>query len=199
MTRQTKVVSVEPISQPIISVSGLRGLIASQLTPLVVTRYVAAFCSRLKGDTVVIARDGRQSGAMLARSVASTLMANGCHVLDAGVAATPTVGVLVRSHQAAGGIQISASHNPVEYNGLKLFNSDGRVVPAVEGKKILEAYQQGEATWNGVLDIGTYRLLEQPHHGHLKLVLGPVDSASNQNGSFKVFLDSKPGAGRLLG
>ncbi len=199
MTRQTEIVSVDPKSQPIISVSGLRGLVGSQLTPLVVARYVSAFCSKLEGDRVVIARDGRESGPMLAQAVTATLMANGCQVLDAGVAATPTVGVLVRALGAAGGIQISASHNPVEYNGLKLFSSEGRVLPAHEGKKVLEAYRAGQATWNPVHSIGSYTPIDSPHDEHLKRVLAAIAPEPIRKVGYKVFLSSNHGAGSLLG
>lgn len=190
---------VEPTSQPIISVSGLRGLIPSQLTPLVVARYVSAFCSKIGEAKVIIARDGRQSGPMLAQAVASTLMANGCHVLDAGVASTPTVGVLVRSLGAKAGIQISASHNPIEYNGMKLFNHEGRVLPAVAGKEILEAYRAGIANWKGVSEIGEYESIADPHAQHLANILEHYDAASIQPRRFRVFLDSNHGAGSLLG
>ena len=120
------------MSEPIISVSGLRGIVGTELTPLVAVKYVAAFCSQLPQGTVILSRDGRGSGAMFASAVSATLQAHGFDVLDAGVCATQTVGVLVRHENAVGGIQISASHNPPEYNGIKLFNREGRVIPAAE-------------------------------------------------------------------
>lgn len=199
MARSHSVCPIEPSSQPIISVSGLRGLIGSQLTPLVVTRYVSAFCSQLEGNRIVIARDGRESGPMLAQAVASTLMANGCHVLDADVAATPTVGVLVRHLNADGAIQISASHNPIEYNGLKLFNAEGRVLPAIQGRGILEAYQRGDAAWCPVASIGRYERVADPHQPHLDSVLAHHDGKTIRNQRFRVYLDSNRGAGSLLG
>ena len=92
--------------EPIISVSGLRGVIGTSLTPDRVIRYVAAYASTRHGK-IVVTRDGRSSGEMVAQWVCSTLQATGCEVLDGGIAATPTTGRLVRQHQAAGGIQIS--------------------------------------------------------------------------------------------
>ena len=81
---------------------------------------------------------------MLAQAICSGLSAMGRDVIYADVAATPTCGILVREHQAAAGIQISASHNPAPYNGIKLFGADGRVIPADEGEKVIEAYRNYE-------------------------------------------------------
>ena len=94
------------MSEPIISVSGLRGIIGEQFTPLVAVKYVAAYCSQLQSGPVVLARDGRSTGPMIMDAVRGTLIAHGHDVLDAGIAATPTVGVLVRERKAVGGIQI---------------------------------------------------------------------------------------------
>ena len=125
------------MSEPIISVSGLRGTIGDQLTPIVAARYAAALAATLPKGLVVIGRDGRSSGSMLAAVVSATLQAHGLDVADLGPAATPTVGVQVRTMNAVGGIQISASHNPKEYNGLKLFGSDGRVLSKNIGESVL--------------------------------------------------------------
>ncbi|HRE99728.1 MAG TPA: phosphoglucosamine mutase, partial [Pirellulaceae bacterium] len=119
--------------QPIISVSGLRGTIGSTLTPDRAIAYVAAFAASAPAGPIVLSRDGRTTGPMLAEAIRSALVGCGRDVLDAGVAATPTVGVLVRSLAAAGAVQISASHNPPEYNGIKLFGPDGRLIDAAEG------------------------------------------------------------------
>lgn len=191
--------SIEPTSQPIISVSGLRGIIPGQLSPWVVTRYIAAVASTLAGQKVIVGRDGRESGPMLSRVVAAALQASGCEVLDADVAATPTVGVLVREHGAAAGIQISASHNPIEYNGIKVFNHEGRVVPAEQGAKIRQAYLDGQANWQPVSKLGSYHRLSDPHAAHLERVVRLVDVASIAQRKPRVLLDSNHGAGSLLG
>src|SRR5215213_1203213 len=123
------------MSEPIISVSGLRGIVGESLTAEVAARYVAAFAADLPAGPVVIGRDGRASGPIFATVIGETLAALGREVLDAGPAATPTVGVLVRELRAAGGIQISASHNPAEYNGMKRSSSAGRAIAATEGQR----------------------------------------------------------------
>ena len=128
------------MKKPIISVSGLRGIVGESLDPILVQRFVLAFAKLLQPGPIIIARDGRESGSMISRSISAALMSAGFDVLDADVCATPTVGVLVRDEQASGGIQISASHNPPEYNGIKLFGRDGRVVSADVGQKVLEGF-----------------------------------------------------------
>lgn len=117
------------MSKLIISVSGLRGIIGETLDPTIAAKYVAAYSSDAPDGPFVVTRDGRATGRMLADAISSALCALGRDVIDADVAATPTTGILVREHKAAGGIQISASHNPPPYNGIKLFGADGRVVP----------------------------------------------------------------------
>ena len=115
--------------EPIISVSGLRGIVGESLTEEVARRYATAFAEELPAGPVVIGRDGRASGAMFAEAIGAAIAATGGgrRVCDAGPASTPTVGVLVRDLKAAGGVQISASHNPPQYNGIKLFSAEGRV------------------------------------------------------------------------
>src|SRR5260221_9163189 len=127
--------------EPIISVSGLRGIVGESLTPDVAIRYVCAFAAELPPGPIVITRDGRTTGPMLATCLTGGLTAIGRTVVNGGIAATPTTGVLVRSYRAAGGVQISASHNPAEYNGLKLFSAEGRVIPADAGERVIERYR----------------------------------------------------------
>jgi phosphomannomutase len=126
----------------IVSVSGLRGIVGTSLTPEVAVRYAEAFLATLPPGGIVIGRDGRASGGMFADAIAAAVMAAGREVLDAGVAATPTVGVLVEEHQAAGGIQISASHNPPQYNGMKLFSAAGWVLTAEAGRVVLARFHE---------------------------------------------------------
>ncbi len=186
-------------SEPIISVSGLRGLIGQQLTPKVAVNYVAALAATLPKGPVVIGRDGRGSGVMLAQAVCSTLAAHGLSPIDLGVAATPTVGVEVRKRGAVAGVQISASHNPKQYNGLKLFNSEGRVLPKIAGESVLAAYREGRAGWVDVDHLGTLEVAQDTTSAHCTLVLNTVDVEAIRQRRFKVLLDSNHGAGSLLG
>lgn len=185
--------------QPIISVSGLRGIVGSTLTPEVACRYACALAAELEDGAVVISRDGRATGRMLADAIRASLQAVGRTVLDADVAATPTTGVLIRELGAAGGIQISASHNPPEYNGMKLFGSSGRVVPGDVGERVLANYKTGDIDWVQHSGVGSVESVADPHVGHLRRVLEIVDVDKIRARKFRVLLDSNHGAGGVLG
>ncbi len=187
------------MNQPIISVSGLRGVIGETLTPDIAARYVGAFASALPVGRVLVTRDGRATGPMLAEAVRSAIAAAGRTPVDAGVAATPTAGVLVRSEQCVGGVQISASHNPAQYNGLKLFGGDGRILPAAKGEEVKTRYLAGEIAWASHADIPAARMLMDSASEHLKLVLAIVDVERIRAKRFKVLLESNHGSGAVLG
>ena len=187
------------MSEPIISVSGLRGLIGSQLTPATVVRYISAYCTTLTPGPIVISRDGRHSGPMLKYAIISTLIGHGKTVLDAEIAATPTVGVLVKSLRAAGGIQLTASHNPTQYNGLKLFDRNGRVIGPTAGQAVHEAYKNCESAWSDIDSLGSLAMLDDPHHAHLEKVLATVDVRAISARKYRVLLDSNHGSGGILG
>ena len=187
------------MQEPIISVSGLRGVVGKSLTPEVALRYAAAFSAETPAGPFVITRDGRPSGAMLAEAVHVGLAAVGRSTIDAGVAATPTTGVLIRHHRAAGGIQISASHNPAEYNGMKLFDAGGRVIPAASGQQVLDRYRSGEVDWEGHGRLAAFEECSDSLSAHLEAVLATVDVERICAQSYKVVLDSNHGAGSLLG
>lgn len=185
--------------EPIISVSGLRGIIGESLTPEVALRYVAAFARSLPDGPVVVTRDGRHTGPMLAEVVRGALAASGHTCIDAGVAATPTTGVLVRHQRAIGGIQISASHNPPEYNGLKLFDHTGRVIPADAGQKVIDAYRNETPEWKPFNALGECHQLQDTTSAHLAMISGICDVEAIRARRFKVLLDSNHGAGSVLG
>ncbi len=190
------------MSELIISVSGLRGLVGKTLTPEVAARYATAFAEIALPGPILITSDGRESGPMLAAAITQQLTAIGRDVFNGGVAATPTTGVLVRHLNAAGGIQISASHNPAEYNGLKLFSSEGRVIPAQEGEKVLARYQQNYPSSpksTHVTSPGTVRHIADTITQHRELVLRLVKVARIQAKQFHVLLDANHGSGSVLG
>src|SRR6056297_315584 len=187
------------MSDLIISVSGLRGIVGESLTPDVACRYVAAFAGSIEPGPIVVGRDGRTSGPMLKSAIVSAINACGRQCIDASVAATPTIGVLVRERRAAGGVQISASHNPPPYNGIKLFGSAGRVLDAVTGASIRDAYLAGHAPWCDYQSLGQLHAEADPHTPHLEKVLSTVDVPAIRAARHRVLLDSNHGAGSLLG
>lgn len=185
--------------EPIISVSGLRGIIGETLTPEVAIRYAAAFADCVPPGDFVLGRDSRPSGNMLAQAIQAGLQAVGRNTIDAGIVATPTLGILVRKYQAAGGIQITASHNPAPYNGLKLFTAEGRVIPAEPGQNVLERYRGGKPAWCDHARLGRGFTCEDSVTAHLIAVLDTVDAVRIRQQHFRVVLDSNRGAGSVLG
>ncbi|MFN5755722.1 MAG: phosphoglucosamine mutase, partial [Planctomycetia bacterium] len=181
----------------IVSVSGLRGIVGESLTTEVAVRYAAAFAETLPPGPIVIGRDGRASGPLLLGAIRDYLTGVGRDVIDCGVAATPTIGIVVRETTAAGGLQISASHNPAAYNGMKLFSRAGRVLSAAAGKKVLAGFesQSGhEATQPLARAEGTVRAFDGTA-AHVKLVADTIDVASIRRRRPRVWLDSGHGAG----
>jgi len=187
------------VSDLIISVSGLRGVVGASLNPLVAMRYACAFVADLPAGPIVVTRDGRATGRLLADAVRSAMCAMGRTVLDGDVAATPTTGVLVREHNAAGGVQITASHNPPEYNGLKLFSAAGQVISADEGEYVLRRYHAGELMWSAYDAAGESRPIADTTSQHCSLVLATVDVERIRQCGFRALLDSNHGAGSVLG
>src|SRR5215212_5465101 len=163
----------------IISVSGLRGVVGDTLTPEVAFRYAASFAATLPNGPVLVSRDGRANGPQLVAPVVAGLSQGGARrVLDAGIVATPTTGVLVRHHRCAGGVQISASHNPAPYNGLKLFSADGRVVPAAAGEAVLQQYRSldpRQSKFIGNFPSSNLARLDDTTSAHLALIERIVD------------------------
>lgn len=182
-----------------ISVSGVRGRVDEELTAEVAMRYANALASTLPDGPVVIGRDGRRSGQMLAAAAAAGLCASGRDVLDAGTAATPTLGVLVGSLSAAGGLQITASHNPAEYNGLKAFGPDGRLLGAAAAGQTAEAYRRNAWCSAGHPGWGRLSQVPDPHAPHLHRLLACVDAERIRKCRYRVVLDANHGAGGVLG
>lgn len=187
------------MNEPIITVSGLRGIVGETLTPEVAARYAMAFAAEADEGEIVVTRDSRPTGEMLASAVHAGLRAVGRTTIDAGIAATPTVGVLMRRRGAAGAVQITASHNPPPYNGMKLFAAEGRVISAGPGQKVLERYRDGVPTWAAHDAIGAFSRCDDTTTEHLQAVLQTVDVERIRGHRFRVLLDSNHGAGGILG
>ncbi|HTU22152.1 MAG TPA: phosphoglucosamine mutase [Gemmataceae bacterium] len=183
----------------IVSVSGIRGIVGESLTPRTALAFAAALGSHLDGGKVVVSRDGRPSGIMLRHAIFAGLTAAGCEVHDLGIAATPTVGLAIRRLHASGGIQITASHNPAPWNGLKLFGPDGRVLSAAEGRKVQAAFESGAGRyvpWNA---IGTVQEYPRAEEVHCDRILELIDVPRIRAARLRAFLDANGGAGGPLG
>ncbi|QDU91381.1 Phosphomannomutase/phosphoglucomutase [Pirellulimonas nuda] len=186
------------MTELIISVSGLRGVVGDTLTPAVAMRYAAAFAESLPAGPIVTGYDGRASGPMMVAAVETALMASGRRVLSLGPAATPTIGVVVSNLRAAGGVQVSASHNPAEYNGIKLFSGAGRVIPASDGVRVQERFQ--DQAWQPAAGVaGRARAVTVAAEAHVERILPLVDLARIRAKRFRVLLDANHGAGAVIG
>ncbi len=188
-----------PGPEVIVSVSGIRGIIGQGLTPELAARFAAALGSHVGGRRVVLSRDSRPSGLMLRHAVLAGLSSAGCDVMDIGIAPTPTCGLAVRRLSAAGAVQITASHNPAEWNGLKLFGPDGAVLTAAEGRKIKERFESDSlhrVPWDQLGQTG-----EQPRVAdwHCERVLQLIDRDKIRARRLRVLLDANGGAGGFLG
>jgi phosphomannomutase len=192
-----------------VSVSGVRGLVGTDLTPEVVARWAAAFgtwtAGRSDGRTarkrvrIVLGRDARTSGPMFARAAAAGLMSVGCHIIDVGLVPTPTVQLAVEHHRAAGGIVLTASHNPIEWNALKFIGPDGIFLDSVAGTRVRELAAGGgnslqRASYNA---IGGVEADSDAISRHLAAVLAlrGVDVKGIKRRRFRVALDTVRGAG----
>ena len=146
------------------SISGIRGTIGGPpgdgLTPVDIVKYASAFgawvLQQSKKKTIVIGRDARPSGDMVSKLVTNTLMAMGIDVVDLGLSTTPTVEMAVPQEKAGGGIIITASHNPVDWNALKLLNSQGEFISAQDGKDVLQLAQNEDFDYAQVKKLGRY-------------------------------------------
>lgn len=186
-------------SELIISVSGIRGIVGKSLTPDAATAFAAALGTSVQSGSIVLSRDGRPSGVMLRHAVLAGLISAGCKVHDLGIASTPTFGLAIQRLQAAGGIQITASHNPAPWNGLKLFGCEGGVLSAEQGQEIralFDARTFGHQSWD---KLGTVHDCTQALDWHHDRVLELIDVPRIRSHPVRPFLDANGGAGGPLG
>lgn len=193
------------------SISGIRGTIGGKtsdnLTPIDAVKFAASYGAFLKERnpsqnklTVVIGRDARISGNMISSLVANTLVGLGINVVDLGLSTTPTVEVAVPIEKAEGGIILTASHNPKQWNALKLLNEKGEFLNGVEGEKILEIAENEFFEFAEVDDLGTYTIDNSYLQKHIKEVLNLelVDVEAIKNANFKVVVDAVNSTGGIF-
>lgn len=128
------------MKEPIISISGIRGIFGESLTPENIVKYAAAFAKYSNRKKIVIGRDGRIGGELVEKLIETALLFSGCSVVNIGIAPTPTISLAVETLKAAGGIAITASHNPQEWNGMKFISSKGIFLDADENKKLWKLF-----------------------------------------------------------
>ncbi|MFM6926397.1 MAG: phosphoglucosamine mutase [Ferruginibacter sp.] len=189
------------------SISGIRGTIGGKtndnLTPVDIVKFAAAYGSWIAQQggkkKIVIGRDGRISGEMVSNLVVNTLIGLGLDVVDLGPSTTPTVEMAVTFEEAAGGIILTASHNPKEWNALKLLNYKGEFISGDEGKLILTAAENEDFEFAKVDKLGTYTKKENLLQKHIDAVVNYdlVDAAAIKKSNFKVVVDAVNSTGAI--
>ncbi|AYD48630.1 phosphoglucosamine mutase [Arachidicoccus soli] len=190
------------------SISGIRGTIGGKpgetLSPLDVVKFTAAYGTWIKQNSnenykIVVGRDGRMSGEMVQRLVVSTLNAVGLDVIDVGLSTTPTVEMAVIFESAAGGIILTASHNPKEWNALKLLNEKGEFINAEIGKKILEIAAEESFDFVPVDKLGSYAINETVLAKHIDAVVKYplVKADAIKRKGFKIVIDAINSTGAI--
>jgi phosphomannomutase len=169
------------------------------LDPSYAVAFTAAYASGLGPGPVVVGHDGRASAPVFLHAVLAGTTGTGRDVLLAGPVATPTLGFLVRDLGVAGGVQISASHNPPEYNGLKFFQPGGMVLSPAQGRALLDRLERNQLAWARWDGLGSVHELDQPDAGHLAAVLRVVDRDQVASRQFHVVLDACHGGGGRAG
>ncbi len=192
------------------SISGIRGTIGGApdegLTPLDVLKYMTAYASFLKNRIpdkklqVVVGRDARRSGKMISDLVCGTLMGMGIDILDIGLTTTPTVEIAVTETGSDGGIIITASHNPKQWNALKLLNRKGEFLTAKDGKELLRLVKEDLAIYSEVDDLGTYTSNDRFLLKHIDLILDIplVDPEAIKRAHFSVVVDAVNSTGGIV-
>ncbi len=192
------------------SISGIRGTIGSRqgegLSPLDIVKFTAAYAAFIKKNTtktsrtIVVGRDARLSGKMVNDIVVGTLVAMGFDVVNIGLATTPTTEIAVVEEGACGGIILTASHNPKQWNALKLLNEDGEFLNDAQGKEVLRMADQGDYSFVEVDDLGheftntTYTR----HHIEKVLSLDLVDKDAIEKADFTVAVDAVNSVGGIV-
>ena len=189
------------------SISGIRGTIGGQtgeaLTPVDVVTFAAAFGSWIKekesNHKIVIGRDARPSGEMVSKLITATLQGLGIHVVDLGLSTTPTVELAVTAEQAGGGIIITASHNPIQWNALKLLNSKGEFISAQDGEEVLQIADEKSFVFAEVKKLGEYESKEHYLDDHIEKILARplVDVEAIKNANFSVVVDAVNSTGGI--
>lgn len=190
------------------SISGIRGTIGGKagegLTPIDVVKFTAAYgawvLEKTGNSKIVIGRDARLSGEMVSKLVSATLQGLGIHVIDLGLSTTPTVELAVPAEKAGGGIILTASHNPIQWNALKLLNAKGEFISDAEGKDILEKAETEDFSFAEVKKLGAYTPIDDYLDRHIQHVLDLelVDVEAIKARGFKVVVDAVNSTGGIV-
>ncbi|MCM3872750.1 MAG: phosphoglucosamine mutase [Pyrinomonadaceae bacterium] len=183
-----------------ISISGVRGVVGESLTPTLLVRFAQAFGTYTGPGVIVIGRDTRTSGEMVRQAVVAGLLSSGCRVVDLDICPVPTVQLLVRERRARGGIAITASHNPAEWNALKFINSDGLFLADAQARQLLDIYHQGEYRKVSGAEMRAIEPSAGAVDRHVKVIIDKLGELARPPGARKLraAVDSCNGAGSIV-
>lgn len=181
-----------------VGVSGVRGIVGESLTPMLVASFASSFGRYVGGGRVVIGRDTRPSGEMLEHAVVAGLLAVGCQPVILGIAPTPTVQMMIEEINANGGIAITASHNPVEWNAMKFIGPKGMFLDSNEANELLDIYNQQDLNYAEEQDYRDVRTMPDAFAIHQKKIFKHIDTRAIRSRKFKVAVDCCNGVGALF-
>jgi phosphomannomutase len=190
---------MRPIPTLKISISGVRGVVGESLTPTLLTRFAQAFGTYVGARTIVIGRDPRTSGEMVKQAVIAGLLSSGCRILDIGICPVPTIQLLVRHYRAHGGIAITASHNPAEWNALKFIGGGGFFLNTGQARELLDIYHQGEYTRVAGAEMREVAEASGAIDLHIETIMKELGPLSTPKKKLRVVLDACNGAGSVVG
>lgn len=182
-----------------ISVSGIRGIFGTHLTPENLVTFTAAYGSLMDGGSVVVGRDSRVTGQICEDIVCATLQSMGCDVIKVGIAPTPTVAMAVLKHKSAGGIILTASHNPAQWNAMKLLNEKSEFLDADRGEEVIRLSGQGKFNFKPYDQIGKVKDDPEAIKSHIDAIfdLPYIDTELIRSNGFTVAVDAVNGAGSV--
>jgi phosphomannomutase len=183
-----------------VSISGVRGIVGESLTPEIVRKYALAFGTYMKKSPIIVGRDSRTSGPLISNIIKGCLQAMGCHVIDIGIVPTPTVQMEIIHHQAAGGVAVTASHNPAQWNGLKFMDGNGRFLNPQDAGHVYDLAGQDEFSLKNWKQVGIEKKDIGANDRHIKAILDLpfINVSALKKRKFSVAVDCVNGAGGLI-
>jgi phosphomannomutase len=187
-----------PISDLKVSVSGIRAIVGDTLTPQLLLNFSRAFGTFVNSGKIVVGRDSRVSGEMVKYAVFAGLLSTGCEIIDIGICPVSTVHIMVKHLKAKGGIAITASHNPVDWNALKFINSEGIILSPDEINAVIDIYNSGKFKTVEQNNLKQIRIIDNAKDVHINLVLKNIDKKTISEKKFKVVVDCVNGGGSII-
>jgi phosphomannomutase len=172
--------------------------VGSSLRPEIYLDYARAFLSTVHPKRIVLGGDPRASKELLRHLVMSAAIASGVDVLDLGIVSTPTIGLMVRERRCGGGIGVTASHNPVQWNGLKFFGPDGTFLPPSKFEELIRRYEKRDFVLAELNELGRVEVIDDPVAEHLEALLRALPMTAIRRRKFRVVVDMGNGAGLVL-